>query len=154
MLRHARVFCVLWIALAAGPADGAGTSSTLRPTEQAQTEARDAAKVVPPTEAVVPVLDRTTQMSEAFTSTAYTVAAPLEYEACSGLDQRRKLTGRIPSSLIRAASEQLLLPMGSGKYLSVRGQRYLFCLERHYREPGTGPGPTGWHKGVTIYRTS
>ena len=41
--------------------------------------------------------------------------------------------------------------MGSGRYLAVKGHKYLFCLEPHYREPGTGNGPTGWHKGVTVY---
>ena len=30
-------------------------------------------------------------------------------------------------------------------------QPYLFCLEQHYRAPGSGRGPTGWHKGVTVY---
>lgn len=85
---------------------------------------------------------------------AYSVEASLESEACASQDKNRQLRGRIESAVVRVASEQLNLPMGSGRFLPVRGRTYLFCLEPHYREPGTGHGPTGWHKGVTVYEAS
>ena len=30
-------------------------------------------------------------------------------------------------------------------------KRYVFVLERHYHPPGFVGGPTGYHKGVTVY---
>ena len=75
----------------------------------------------------------------------------LDYSACAEIDQHKKLRGRIERAVVRLAQEQLTLPMGAGRYLSVRGTRYLFCLEPHYHEPGSGQGPEGWHKGVTVY---
>lgn len=85
---------------------------------------------------------------------AYRLEASLEPEACASWDKNRQLRGRIESAVVRVAAEQLNLPMGSGRFLPVRGRTYLFCLEPHYREPGTGRGPTGWHKGVTVYEAS
>ena len=82
---------------------------------------------------------------------AYSLEMPLESAACAGRDLNQQLRGRIESAVVRVASEQLNLPMGSGRFLTVRGRTYLFCLEPHYRAPGTGHGPTGWHKGVTVY---
>jgi hypothetical protein len=85
---------------------------------------------------------------------AYALPASLEESACSDPDNHRLIQGRIESVVIRAAAEQLNLPMGSGRFLAVNGKKYLFCLEPHYREPGTGSGPVGWHKGVTVYDAS
>lgn len=84
----------------------------------------------------------------------YRQEASLDSEACAAMDKGEQLRGRIESAVIRTASEQLNLPMGSGRFLAVNGHRYLFCLEPHYREPGAGRGPTGWHKGVTVYDVS
>jgi hypothetical protein len=85
---------------------------------------------------------------------AYALPANLEQRACSDPENHRLIQGRIESVVIRAAAEQLNLPMGSGRFLAVNGKKYLFCLEPHYREPGTGSGPVGWHKGVTVYDAS
>ena len=84
----------------------------------------------------------------------YTQEASLDSEACAAMDKGEQLRGRIESAVLRTASEQLNLPMGSGRLLDVNGRRYLFCLEPHYREPGAGRGPVGWHKGVTVYAVS
>jgi hypothetical protein len=85
---------------------------------------------------------------------AYALPPSLEESACSDPENHRLIQGRIESVVIRAAAEQLNLPMGSGRFLAVNGKKYLFCLEPHYREPGTGSGPVGWHKGVTVYDAS
>ena len=74
-----------------------------------------------------------------------------DLSACTEVNQHRKLRGKIGRSVIAVAQKQLTLPMGVGRYLSVQGTRYLFCLEPHYHEPGSGRGPDGWHKGVTVY---
>ncbi len=82
---------------------------------------------------------------------AFAPDAGPEREACAKRESLRQLQGKIDPAVIRAATDHLELPMGSGHYLSVNGRPYLFCLEPHYREPGSGPGPQGWHKGVTAY---
>jgi hypothetical protein len=85
---------------------------------------------------------------------ARTVPASIEPGECSKTERRRQIQGKIDPEVIRTASEQLDLPLGAGRYLSVGGQDYLFCLEMHYREPGSAPGPQGWHKGVTVFDAS
>ena len=75
----------------------------------------------------------------------------LEYSACASIEQEKKLHGKIDRAVINLALSQLTLPMGVGRYVSVNGQRYLFCLEPHYHAPGSGRTPYGWHKGVTVY---
>jgi hypothetical protein len=83
---------------------------------------------------------------------AYRQAAPLQHEACQVSVPKEPLRGRIDRAVLLAANEQLNLPMGAGRLLTVRGRPYLFCLEPHYHPPGYAAGPEGWHKGVTVYR--
>jgi hypothetical protein len=71
--------------------------------------------------------------------------------ACAAPLQVKKLRGKLDLAVVKTAQEQINLPMGSGRYLSVNSKTYLFCLEPHYHEPGSGRGPDGWHKGVTVY---
>ena len=78
-------------------------------------------------------------------------APPLEREACDTSVPKEPLRGRMDHAVLLAAREQLNLPMGAGRQLTVRGKAYLFCLEPHYHPPGYGAGPEGWHKGVTVY---
>lgn len=77
--------------------------------------------------------------------------AAADDEPCSTVKRRQQIRGKIDRAVLRAASEQLDLPLGAGRSLSINGRSYLFCLELHYREPGSGPGPQGWHKGVTVF---
>jgi hypothetical protein len=70
---------------------------------------------------------------------------------CPVPGKRQNLQGKIDPAVIRTAATQLELPMGRGRRLSINGRSYLFCIEAHYREPGSGPGPQGWHNGVTVY---
>jgi hypothetical protein len=73
-------------------------------------------------------------------------------QACHDPNARRPLRGHIGPNIIRAARAHLDLPMGSGHAVLIDSKKYLFCLEPHYRPPGTGNGrPEGWHKGVTVY---
>jgi hypothetical protein len=74
-----------------------------------------------------------------------------EQQPCAEREKHARLRGKLDRSVTTTAQEQLNLPMGSGRYLVVHGKRYLFCLEPHYHEPGSGLGPDGWHKGVTVY---
>lgn len=85
---------------------------------------------------------------------AYRHAAPLEHEACRVSVPKEPLRGRLDRAVLLAANEQLNLPMGAGRLLTVRGRPYLFCLEPHYHPPGYAAGPEGWHKGVTVYHGS
>jgi len=143
MLTDVRSMGALILALAATDADGStlGRSATMTP---------DSAR------SAWVELDRDFPLSVlAFGPLVPRVSdAPLEQQACHERDKLRQLRGRIAPAVIRAASEQLNLPMGTGRFVAVQGRRYLFCLEPHYREPGTGPGPSGWHKGVTVYEAS
>lgn len=82
----------------------------------------------------------------------YQRPAELEHEACRASVPKEPLRGRLDRAVLLAANEQLNLPMGAGRQLTVRGRSYLFCLEPHYHPPGYAAGPEGWHKGVTVYR--
>lgn len=72
-------------------------------------------------------------------------------QTCDPTVHRKRLRGKIDRAVVAVAEQQLTLPMGSGRQLFVRGKSYWFCLELHYHEPGSGRGPEGWHKGVTVY---
>ena len=78
----------------------------------------------------------------------------LDHKTCLASVAKEPVRGRLDRAVVLAAMEQLNLPMGVGRLLVVRGQPYLFCLEPHYHAPGSGVGPEGWHKGVTVYRGS
>jgi hypothetical protein len=139
MVPYARLFSVLFLGLAANRADGPSVTE-LAPASLASTAMEDALK-----------LDLGLRLPVPESLLRYSIESPLDFAACSATDKGRPLNGRIGSAVVRAASEQLMLPMGAGRTLPVNGRKYLFCLEPHYREPGTGHGPTGWHKGVTVY---
>ena len=57
----------------------------------------------------------------------------------------------VTPAIVRVARTFLDLPMGAERQVDVDGQRYVFVLERHYHPPGFVGGPTGFHKGVTVY---
>jgi hypothetical protein len=61
------------------------------------------------------------------------------------------LHGVIPKAVIAAAGDYLDLPMGAEVNVEVDGREYVMRLEPHYHPPGYVGGPTGWHKGVTVY---
>ncbi len=54
-------------------------------------------------------------------------------------------------AMVAAAQSFINLPMGSERYATVNGKRYVFVLEQHYHPPGFVGAPTGYHKGVTMY---
>ncbi|MCU0683285.1 MAG: hypothetical protein MUF34_13770 [Polyangiaceae bacterium] len=101
-----------------------------------------------------------TKLAPAQSEVASAVVAPAPASApaagndlveCPVPGKRQNLQGKIDPAVIRTAATQLELPMGKGRRLSINGRPYLFCIEAHYREPGSGPGPQGWHHGVTVY---
>ncbi|HEY6463371.1 MAG TPA: hypothetical protein VIY73_24560 [Polyangiaceae bacterium] len=57
----------------------------------------------------------------------------------------------ITPELVDVAASYLDLPMGAERFLTLHGKRYVFVLEQHYHPPGYVGGPTGYHKGVTVY---
>jgi hypothetical protein len=57
----------------------------------------------------------------------------------------------ITPAMVAAAEAFIDLPMGSERYARVDGKRYVFVLEQHYHPPGYVGGPSGYHKGVTMY---
>jgi hypothetical protein len=65
--------------------------------------------------------------------------------------QKRLLRGVIPADVLHVATELLDLPMDAEVTREVNGKSYLFRLEPHYHPAGFKGGPTGWHKGVTVY---
>jgi hypothetical protein len=58
---------------------------------------------------------------------------------------------RVTPTLVWIAHCFLELPQGAERYVAVDGKPYVFVVERHYHPPGYDAGPTGWHKGVTVY---
>jgi hypothetical protein len=57
----------------------------------------------------------------------------------------------VTPEIVSVAQSYLDLPMGAERYITLEGKRYVFVLEQHYHPPGFVGGPTGWHKGVTVY---
>ncbi len=74
-----------------------------------------------------------------------------ERSACLAPVQYERLRGKLDRAVVKAAQQHLNMPMGSGRFVTVRRKAYLFCLEPHYHERGSGLGPNGWHKGVSVY---
>jgi hypothetical protein len=74
--------------------------------------------------------------------------------ACVPPVQFKRLRGVIDRAVLKAAPTQLDLPLGGARFVMLHSKRYLFCLEQHFHEPGSGEGPDGWHKGVTVYDAS
>jgi len=79
-----------------------------------------------------------------------------EVSAADGDDEALEPAERVKPKLVSpamvAAAESFInLPMGSERYATVGGKRYVFVLEQHYHPPGYVGGPTGYHKGVTMY---
>jgi hypothetical protein len=126
-----------------------GTEASFARPEAANTGASDA--LAPRHEAAAPVV---TPIVPTVVPVDMRHGVEIEPGECSRTERRRQIQGKIDPAVIRTASEQLDLPLGAGRYLSVNGQTYLFCLEMHYREPGSAPGPQGWHKGVTVFDAS
>jgi hypothetical protein len=68
------------------------------------------------------------------------------------LETAERVKPKLVSPAMVAAAESFInLPMGSERYATVGGKRYVFVLEQHYHPPGYVGGPTGYHKGVTMY---
>ncbi len=93
-----------------------------------------------------------------FPAHAVAPISPPREDVISGLDEGQ--AGSIKRVMVRSAltPEQvhtaqtfLDLPMGTARTAELGGRRYQFVLEWHYHAPGFVGGPTGWHKGVTIY---
>jgi hypothetical protein len=89
-------------------------------------------------------------------------AASLELSALTAMKQapigppgppiRVLLRGRIDPVIQKKAQHFLDLPMGAERKVEIDGTRYVFCVEPHFRKPGSKTeGPVGWHKGVTVY---
>jgi hypothetical protein len=57
----------------------------------------------------------------------------------------------VSPAMVQMAEKFVKLPLGSERYATVDGKRYVFVLERHYHPPGFQGAPNGWHKGVTMY---
>jgi hypothetical protein len=57
----------------------------------------------------------------------------------------------VTPDMVRVAQRFINYPMGTEKFATVDGHRYVFVLERHYHPPGFVGAPTGYHKGVTMY---
>jgi hypothetical protein len=65
--------------------------------------------------------------------------------------KRVLIRGVIDPEVIERAKTLLTLRLGDERVIVVNDKPYAFRLEMHFRQPGTGSGPTGWHKGVTVY---
>ena len=75
----------------------------------------------------------------------------LETSAEPGSKGRRVAVKLVTPEIVRMAKNFLDLPMGAERSVDIDGKPYVFVLERHYHPPGFVGGPTGYHKGVTVY---
>jgi hypothetical protein len=87
----------------------------------------------------IPSMDQAPQMD-----------APRGWHEVGPTADRKKV--KLVSPAMAAMAEKFVkLPLGSERFETVDGKRYVFVLERHYHPPGFQGAPTGWHKGVTMY---
>ncbi|HEY9715439.1 MAG TPA: hypothetical protein V6C72_18340, partial [Chroococcales cyanobacterium] len=56
-----------------------------------------------------------------------------------------------PPDAVAFANRFLSQPMGAEATFEAHGRHYMARVEPHYHPQGFQGGPTGWHKGVTIY---
>ena len=82
------------------------------------------------------------------TTTAEPAEVPASPDGTSGERVKLKL---VTPQIVETAKTFLTLPMGDERVVELDGRRYVFVLELHYHPPGFVGGPTGWHKGVTVY---
>jgi hypothetical protein len=72
--------------------------------------------------------------------------------ACDGTSGGERVMLRIVTpEIVRVAQTFLDLPMGTERFATIDGRRYVFVLEQHYHPPGFIGAPSGYHKGVTVY---
>lgn len=79
-----------------------------------------------------------------------------QMDAPPGWHEKGAIPGRmkvklVSPAMVAQAEKFVKLPLGSERYATVDGKRYVFVLERHYHPPGFQGAPNGWHKGVTMY---
>jgi hypothetical protein len=85
-------------------------------------------------------------------SSAFGASTADEADADESIETAERVKPKLVSPAMVAAAESFInLPMGSERYATVNGKRYVFVLEQHYHPPGYVGGPTGYHKGVTMY---
>jgi hypothetical protein len=66
-------------------------------------------------------------------------------------DGYRFLHGAVPPQAVREAQSLLAGDYGTETPFEINGKMYMARVEPHYHPPGYKFGPTGWHKGVTVY---
>ncbi|MGV8123188.1 MAG: peptidoglycan-binding protein [Candidatus Xenobiia bacterium LiM19] len=61
------------------------------------------------------------------------------------------IRGQVPSGVSAKARSLLGGDFGTETPFELDGKKYVARVEHHYHPPGYVGGPTGWHKGVTVY---
>lgn len=61
------------------------------------------------------------------------------------------IRGQVPPGVSAKASSLLGGDFGTETPFELDGKKYVARVEHHYHPPGYVGGPTGWHKGVTVY---
>jgi hypothetical protein len=59
--------------------------------------------------------------------------------------------GQVPQGVAAKAKSLLGGDFGTETPFELDGKKYVARVEHHYHPPGYVGGPTGWHKGVTVY---
>jgi hypothetical protein len=61
------------------------------------------------------------------------------------------IRGQVPPAVTAKARSLLGGDFGTETTFESDGKHYIARVEHHYHPPGYVGGPTGWHKGVTVY---
>lgn len=61
------------------------------------------------------------------------------------------IRGQVPAGVSAKAKSLLGGDFGTETPFLLDGKKYVARVEHHYHPPGYVGGPTGWHKGVTVY---
>ncbi|MDQ7826836.1 MAG: peptidoglycan-binding domain-containing protein [Candidatus Eremiobacteraeota bacterium] len=61
------------------------------------------------------------------------------------------IKGQVPAGVAEKAKSLLGGDYGTETPFQLDGKNYMTRVEHHYHPPGYVGGPTGWHKGVTVY---
>jgi hypothetical protein len=63
----------------------------------------------------------------------------------------KPITGKVPAGIGAIAKKLLKNSYGTMTPFELNGIKYMARIEPHYHPLDYKSGPTGWHKGVTVY---
>lgn len=92
--------------------------------------------------------------ADASQSTDHTIKAGPDGVPHRPPDGYHAIKGHIPTEVVVKARSLLSGDYGTMTPFEVDGRKFMARVEPHYHPEGYKNGPTGWHKGVTVYEAA